>query len=74
MKELEKTKRISIATTLFILIVIIALLAYKKPVHFYTVNTAHTLEKLITKDYFVSLNEIDNPNFVLIDKEFIEIN
>jgi len=67
MKELEKTKRISIATTLFILIVIIALLAYKKPVHFYTVNTAHTLEKLITKDYFVSLNEIDNPNFVLID-------
>jgi rhodanese-related sulfurtransferase len=67
MKELEKTKRISIATTLFILIVIIALLVYKRPKYFYTVNPEHTLEKLVTKDYFVSLNEIDNPNYVLID-------
>ena len=43
MKELEKTKRISIATTLFILIVLIALLAYKRPKHLYTVNTLDTL-------------------------------
>jgi len=67
MIELEKTKRISIATTLFILIVLIALLAYKRPKHLYTVNTAHTLEKLISQDYLISLNEIENPSNVIID-------
>ncbi len=67
MKELEKTKRISIATTLFILIVIMALLAYKRPIHIYAVNTEHTLEKIVSKDYFVSLKEINNPDYVLID-------
>jgi len=67
MKELEKTKRISIATTLLILIVIIALLAYKRPKHVYAINTVHTHEKLISNDYFVSLNDINNADFVLID-------
>jgi len=67
MKELEKTKRISIAAVLFILVVIIALLSYKRPKHLYAVNTNDTLEKIITNDYFVSLNDINKPNYILID-------
>jgi len=67
MKELEKTKRISVAAVLFILVVIIALLAYERPKHLYKVNTEVALNKLLTKDYFVDLKEINNPEFVLID-------
>jgi len=67
MKELEKTKRISIATTLFILIVIMALLAYKRPKHIYAVNPTHTLEKLTSNDYFISLKDIENGTYTLID-------
>jgi len=67
MKELEKTKRISIASVLTILVVIIALLSYKRPKHNYTVNTRDALEKITDSDYFLSLNEIDNPDYVLID-------
>ena len=46
MKELEKTKRISIAAVLTILVVIIGLLTYKRPKHIYTTNTQDTLEKV----------------------------
>lgn len=67
MKELEKTKRISIATTLFILIVLVALLAYKRPKLLYTLNTNHTLENLVSEDFFINLNDINNANYVLID-------
>ena len=67
MKELEKTKRISIGAVLFILVVIIALLTYEKPKHIYKVNTKVALNKVLTKDYFVNLNEINDPNFVLVD-------
>ena len=67
MKELEKTKRISIAAVLFILIIIIGLLFYERPKHIYTVNTSHMLEKVINADYFIALDKIDNPNFILID-------
>lgn len=67
MKELEKTKRISIGAVLFILVIIIALLTYKRPKHLYSVNTSNTLNMVISNDYFISLEEINNPDFVLID-------
>ena len=67
MKELEKTKRISIASTLFILIVLIAVLSYERPKHLYKVNSKITLEKMISEDYFVSFDEINNPDYILID-------
>ncbi len=67
MKELEKTKRISIASTLFILIVLIAVLSYERPKHLYKVNSIATLEKLTSADYFVSLSTINNTDYVLID-------
>ena len=67
MKELEKTKRISIAAVLTILVVIIALLSYKMPKHLYTVNTHDTLEKVTNTNYFMAQNEIDNANHVMVD-------
>ena len=67
MKELEKTKRISIAGTLFILVILIAVLSYERPKHLYKLNSAATLEKLTNADYLVSLNDSTNPNFIFID-------
>lgn len=67
MKELEKTKRISIAATLFILAVLIGLLTYKRPKNIYAINTKDTLEKITSENYFITLNELNNPDYVLID-------
>jgi rhodanese-related sulfurtransferase len=67
MKELEKVKRISIATTLFILAILIGVLTFERPKNIYANNTKNTLENLISKDYLISLNEIDNPQVELID-------
>lgn len=67
MKELEKTKRISIASTLFILAVLIGVLTFERPKNTYAHNTKSTLEKLTTDDYFISANEINNENVKLID-------
>lgn len=67
MKELEKTKRISIAAVLFILAVIISLLFYERPKHLYSINTDSTLDMLIGNDYYITLDEINNPDYVLID-------
>ncbi|PHS53751.1 MAG: hypothetical protein COB01_03225 [Lutibacter sp.] len=67
MKELEKTKRISIASTLFILVVLIAVLAFERPKHMYKVNSVNTLEKLTSNDYFISLNDVNIENDILID-------
>jgi rhodanese-related sulfurtransferase len=67
MKELEKTKRISVAAVISILIVIIALLSYKRPKHLYSVNTHDTLEKITNTNYLIAQNDIDDTNSVLID-------
>ncbi|MFZ2429660.1 MAG: rhodanese-like domain-containing protein [Lutibacter sp.] len=67
MKELEKTKRISIAATLFILAVIIGLLTYKRPKNIYAINTKDTLEKITSENYYITLEELKNPDYVLID-------
>jgi len=67
MKELEKTKRISIAAVLTILVVLIALLSYKRPKHLYTVNTSDTLEKVTNYNYFMAQNEIDDGTHFLVD-------
>ena len=67
MKELEKTKRISIAAVLSILLVLIALLNYRKPSFLYSQNTATTLMKMDTTDYLVSPQGLDPAAFVLVD-------
>jgi len=67
MKELEKIKRISIASTLFILIVLIGLLTYERPKFLYATNTKSALEKISNDNYLVTINEVSNPDYVLID-------
>ncbi|WP_396601367.1 rhodanese-like domain-containing protein [Algibacter sp. R77976] len=67
MKELEKTKRISIASTLFILIILIGLFTFKRPKNTFAHNTKDTLENISNNNYFVNLKNINNQNNVLID-------
>ena len=54
MKELEKTKRISIAAVVTILLVIIALLSYKRPNHLYTESIENSLELVSNPDYIIT--------------------
>ena len=67
MKELEKTKRLSIAAVLTILVILIALLSYKRPEHLYTVNTQDTLEKVVNNNYLITLEDLNQENPVLVD-------
>jgi rhodanese-related sulfurtransferase len=67
MKELEKTKRISIVSTLFILVVLIGVLTFERPKNTYAFNTKNTLEKLTTNNYFISLVDTNHEDVVLID-------
>ena len=67
MKELEKTKRISVAAVLTILIVAIAVLTYKRPKHNYTIDSKASLEQVLKTDYLASIDEVNAENHVLID-------
>jgi len=67
MKELEKTKRISIASVLFILIVLIAVLSYKKPKHLYAYNTKSTLEEITSNNHFAYLEDLKTEEIALVD-------
>ena len=59
MKELERTKRISISAVLFLLVILIGFLTFKRPEYVFEKNTASTLEKIIKKDYIISLDDLD---------------
>ncbi|MCL7752612.1 rhodanese-like domain-containing protein [Polaribacter sp. Z022] len=67
MKELEKTKRISIATTLFILAVLIGLFTFKRPKNTFVYTSQQTLKILAQHKYLASISEISDTNNVLID-------
>ena len=70
MKELERTKRISISAVLFLLVVAIAVLTFKKPEFVFEKNTAATLEKIVTRDYIVSQSDLestDKSKYAVID-------
>lgn len=70
MKELERTKRISISAVLFLLIILIGVVTFKKPKHVFEKDTATTLGKIIEKDHFLSLegfNSIDPSQYILLD-------
>ena len=67
MKELEKVKRISIVSILFILAILVGVLTFERPKNMYAIDTVSTLEKLIDQDYFVSIEEMNDPNMVVID-------
>lgn len=67
MKELEKTKKISIAAIITILVVLIAVLSYKKPKHLYVNNTKSTLETITTNNNFVTIEDLKGENLAIID-------
>ena len=67
MKELEKTKRISGAAVITILVVAIAVLSYKRPKHNYAINSEASLKVVLTTDYLADISKINNDSDVLID-------
>jgi rhodanese-related sulfurtransferase len=67
MKELEKTKRISIAAVLTILLVLVALLSYKRPAYMYTQDINDALESVTSEDYFVNYKDLKSTDYALID-------
>ena len=70
MKELEKTKRVSISAVLFLLVIVIAVLTFKKPEHVFEKSAEETLEKIVEKDYILSQNDlekIDASDYEIID-------
>ena len=70
MKELERTKRISISAVLFLVVIIIGVLTFKKPQFVFHKNSATTLEKIVKQDYILTLNDLDtldSSKYAIID-------
>jgi len=70
MKELEKTRRISISAILFLLVIVIGLLTYKKPAYNFTNSSEKTLEFIKNQSQVISLadmQKLDRKNYLLID-------
>jgi len=67
MKELERTKRISLAAVLSILLIAVGLLNYRRPSYLYSQNTITTLSKLDTTEYLVSPQGLETGDYVLVD-------
>lgn len=67
MKELEKTKRISISTVIFILVILIGVLTFKKPTNVYEKTNSETLAMLNTRDYLVDYPDVDKSNSIFMD-------
>ena len=67
MKELERTKRISLAAVLSILLIAVGLLNYRRPSYLYSQNTVTTLSKLDTTEYLVSPQGLETGDYVLVD-------
>ncbi|VAW22482.1 hypothetical protein MNBD_BACTEROID04-1877 [hydrothermal vent metagenome] len=67
MKELEKTKRISISAILFILIIFIGVLSFKRPKNVFKNDKNLTLNHIIKQDYILQIKDLDSVNSTLID-------
>ncbi len=67
MKELEQTKRISIASVLFILIILIGLLTYKRPKYIYELTPQQAVENVVSANFLISLNNIPTTDAAIID-------
>jgi rhodanese-related sulfurtransferase len=58
MKELEKTKRISIAAVLTILVVLVGILSFKRPKNMYVVDTKKALTELTADTYIIAQKDV----------------
>jgi 3-mercaptopyruvate sulfurtransferase SseA len=70
MKELERTKRISVSAVLFLLIILIGFLTFKRPEYVFKKNTKDTLNEILKNDYSIALNDfknMDKSKYILID-------
>jgi rhodanese-related sulfurtransferase len=72
MKELEKTKRISISAVLFILAVVIGFLSFEKPKNVFSKDINLTLDHISKKDYLIYKTYLDTISS-LNDISFIDI-
>ena len=70
MKELEKTRRISISAVLFLLVIIISLLTFKKPEFNFVNSSEKTLTFVANQSHILSLidfKKMDAADYLLID-------
>ena len=70
MKELEKTKRISISAILFLLVLVVGFVTIKKPDVVFKKDSDHTLQFLNNHTYIVQLDSLalmDKGSYLLID-------
>jgi len=70
MKELEKTRRISISAVLFLLVIIISLLTFKKPEFNFVNSSEKTLTFVTNQSHILSLidfEKLDVTDYLLID-------
>lgn len=67
MKELEKTKRISIAAVLFILVIIIGFVTVKRPKHVYSITAQTATKNIAANNFLISLKDLPNDNSTIID-------
>ena len=70
MKELEKTKRISISAVLFLLVIVIALLTYKRPKFNFVTSADKTLEAIIDQNQLMSMSDfeaMETSSYLLVD-------
>ncbi|MFD1315813.1 rhodanese-like domain-containing protein [Namhaeicola litoreus] len=77
MKELEKTKRISISAVIFLLVLVIALLTYKKPKYTFLKSSHETLQEMVQKNYLLDQQDLvkDTAGYALIDtRDLYEFN
>lgn len=65
MKELEKTRRLSIAAVLSILALVIALVSYKRLEHVFTKTSDDALAYISQNDIFLDQNEITEDQYLL---------
>ena len=70
MKELEKTKRISISAVIFLLVIVVGLLTFKRPKTPFKVSAENTLKAIVDQAYILSLDDFEKmeaSTFTLID-------
>lgn len=70
MKELERTKRISISAILFLLIIVVGLLTFRKPEFSFSNSSEKTLETVVRNEHIITLDEfqkMDPENYLLLD-------
>jgi len=70
MKELEKTKRISISAVIFLLVIVIGMLTLRRPKHVFSTDAKTTLNELLSADPIITsagLKAMDSAAYVLVD-------